>query len=349
MLSTRIILTCIKQFQNERSYTAVYHLLRGKKGIQTIQDAHLYELQQFFGIYPQLTETLYQQMIHYFHQERWVEKTGEKQITLTDMGCNFLAHLENSTPFFYIDGEQYREKDRVLWQRLLLLIQVYTHLQLKKRSFLPIVDHQEITSWVKRYYKQQQHDAPQFLNQLYDEIKRLLLNVPNEHANIFVSQLTSAHYIGLTEEQLAHKYQLPNMEVYFITLNILHYILHTIDAHPEALPLLASFTSATLPANSQQPLTISAQKTYELLQRGLSLEQVAQQRRLQLSTIHDHVVEIALHHTTFPIERYIAPHQIKEVHRAVSKVNSRKLKDIKQNISADISYFQIRLALTKLT
>lgn len=42
--------------QKERSISAVYYLLQGKQSIQTIQDAQLFGLTEYFGVYKNLTK-----------------------------------------------------------------------------------------------------------------------------------------------------------------------------------------------------------------------------------------------------------------------------------------------------
>ena len=50
-----IILNCLKQLNGERTIYSIYHLLKGKKTSQTIQDAHLFEITHYFGVYQWFT------------------------------------------------------------------------------------------------------------------------------------------------------------------------------------------------------------------------------------------------------------------------------------------------------
>lgn len=81
---------------------------------------------------------------------------------------------------------------------------------------------------------------------------------------------------------------------------------------------------------------------------GHSLVEIAQKRRLQINTIYDHVVEIALKEHSFNISKY-APEEVQqEIIEVMKQLHSYKLKDIKQAVRDDISYFQIRLVIARL-
>ena len=43
-----IILFCLQKINGERTIYSIYHLLKGKKSSQTIQDTHLFHLQSLF-------------------------------------------------------------------------------------------------------------------------------------------------------------------------------------------------------------------------------------------------------------------------------------------------------------
>src|SRR5699024_5363514 len=88
--------------------------------------------------------------------------------------------------------------------------------------------------------------------------------------------------------------------------------------------------------------------THRLVKQGLQPDQIATNRQLQITTIYDHIVEIALHDEQFPLESFVSNEKQREVYEAVNRLNSFKLKDIKEVVSEGISYFHIRLTLTQL-
>nr|WP_253286704.1 helix-turn-helix domain-containing protein [Virgibacillus sp. MSJ-26] len=89
--------------------------------------------------------------------------------------------------------------------------------------------------------------------------------------------------------------------------------------------------------------------TYNLLNAGFSPEEIKVRRNLKLNTIYDHIVEISLFDKAFNIDDYVSESVINEIKMAVSNTDSYKLKDIKEKVSDEISFFQIRLVLTRIS
>ena len=50
-----MILFCLQKINGERTIYSIYHLLKGKKSSQTIQDTHLFHLQPLFQTYTNLS------------------------------------------------------------------------------------------------------------------------------------------------------------------------------------------------------------------------------------------------------------------------------------------------------
>lgn len=325
---------------------ATFHLLRGKKSIQTIQDARLFQLERFFGIYPKLTEVQFAQFIERLAQHHLLTKRNNELYVLTETGEHFL--IEQNVEKIYIDSTRFSTIDELFFKRLILGIQLFTHVKQNNVQFIPIIEDRIVTSWMKSYYNKHKRQIPNIILQLYDELERLLSFLPNPYPAIVIDQISSAHFIGLTHEQISRKYHLPVIEVYLITVNVIHYMLQTISRHEKEYPILHQFTERLSKEEKMERLTKSAQITYRFILDGYTLEEIAMKRELKVSTIYDHVVEIALHDETFPIEMYISQAQLNEISHAIEKIKTRKLKEIKQEVSPDISFFQIRLALTKI-
>src|SRR5699024_10441567 len=95
-------------------------------------------------------------------------------------------------------------------------------------------------------------------------------------------------------------------------------------------------------------LTISASKTYELFNQSKNLQEIVQIRDLILNTIYDHVIEIALYDADFDVRRLVSLNISNEYINYVETNKIFKLKDIKDNINKEISYFQIRLVLSTM-
>src|SRR5690625_6472670 len=50
-----IILKAYAQMKEERTIYSIFYLLKGKRSIQTVQDAHLFNLTSYYGIYKKIS------------------------------------------------------------------------------------------------------------------------------------------------------------------------------------------------------------------------------------------------------------------------------------------------------
>src|SRR5690625_1069230 len=144
MIFKGIILTCLANFNMERSTSAVFHLLSGKKSIQTVHDAHLFKLGAFFHVYPELTKDTFNEIINENVSENLLIRKGDSHI-VTDKGNQWLSHYKNSIPYHYFNGLIYAQIDQIFYQRLLLLIQVLTNGKKQYYSYIPIIENSQIT------------------------------------------------------------------------------------------------------------------------------------------------------------------------------------------------------------
>lgn len=349
LLYQYIVLKSIKKLQNDRSVNAVYYLLQGKQSIQTIQDAHLYELSHYYRIYKRLTKEKYLQTISNLEKENYLysksnDPNGPKKF-LTVKGSRWLEENQMIETNWYGNGMLYHQIDDIFYQRLLLLIQVWTNAKQQERSYIPIIDQPEVKLWVKQCFQNTKNTIPDYLQTLYEELAEIFKTVMNPiYVEIFVLQLTSYQRIGLAEVQLAKQYNLSIEDIELITINIIHLLLDMIKKHPSKFKLIRELTKSI---SKLSKLTHSASKTKYFVEKGFTLEQVAQQRKLKINTIYDHIVEIAIAEEDFSWKEYVTNEIFEEIITALKEADSYTLKEIKSLVSDSISYFQIRLVLAK--
>ena len=89
-------------------------------------------------------------------------------------------------------------------------------------------------------------------------------------------------------------------------------------------------------------LTQSAERTKKLFEQGYSVEQIASLRKLKLSTIEDHFIEMAANMESFPFKEFISEEQRDTVWRHVEQLQTKRLRLLKQQCP-ELSYFQLRL------
>jgi uncharacterized protein YpbB len=340
----RVVLDCLKSLNGERTIYSIYHLLKGKKTSQTIQDAHLFQLTPYFGVYSSITRDAFEAVINKQSEQQWVISCGDQRYGLTKAGEEYLLQLCTQFPApIYLNGLKFHQKDLRFWGRLSLLVQVVSNLVNKETNYIPIQKNKETHSWVKSFLQKTKLGRNQFGIALYEELAACLQVDNRLNPSILIFRLTGFKRIGQTSIQIAEMLNMTIEQYQLEFLNILHYLIEKISTNKNQFPLLYAILENL---NEKIVMTNSSYKTYEMLKRGYSIEEVAEYRQLKTSTIEDHIVEIALNMVDFSIDNFVDQQKQKRIVTAAEKTASKQLKLIKNEVSA-ANYFEIRLVLAK--
>jgi len=338
-----VVLSILKRINGERTIYALLHLLQGKRSSQTIQDAHLYKLTPYFSTYPTVSRSRLEKMMESLKRGGLVEEIAEGKVLLTSRGEEKLRlHLAKCPLPEFLNGWKYHQVTESFWERLTLLVQVSSNLIHQERSYIPIRNKQETLSWVKQFIKQQSGDRYTLAERLYEELISALENSAIK-PELVIIRLTGFKKIGLTLSQASEQIGMEPTHYHYEFLNCLHFMFNKILDVPSAYPLLDGLLNK---AERLEPLTLSAKKTYKLLQLGYSADEVAAVRNLKQGTIEDHIVEIALIKTEFDIDYYVPASKQERILLAAQQISAKKLKQMKERVT-DASYFEIRLVLAK--
>jgi uncharacterized protein YpbB len=335
-----IILYSVKQLNRERTIYSVYHLLNGKKSSQTIQDAHLFSLKKFFGIYEQLTRDSFDEIHQSMVEKNWLINIGEQRYDVTTSGMTL---LENKPLPKYINGWTFHQISSLFWERLSLLIQVVSNLAFRESRYIPIQKNKDVHIWLKAALKDITVPRMEMGTAVYSELNECFNTVKDMDPSLLVFRLTGFQQIGLTPLQVAKKLNLDFHDYQIGFTNTLHYLIQKIMEDGNQFKILPYLIHDLM---QDDELTLSSRKTQALLLKGYSLDMIANLRHLKLSTIEDHLVELALNVKDFSIDTYVdseLQNMILEVSR--QKV-TKQLKVIKEKVGA-ATYFQIRLVLAK--
>ncbi len=338
-----VVLTILNRIKGERTIYSLFHLLQGKRSSQTIQDAHLYKITPYFSTYPSVTREGLERMVGNLKQRGLVEEIAETKVKLTSIGEEELErHLFQYPLPEFLNGWKYHQVTDSFWERLTLLIQVSSNLIHQERAYIPIRNKPETLGWVKQYIRQQNEDRYILAEKLYTELISAL-DIEGTKPEMVVLRLTGFRKIGLTIMQASDLTGMEPAHYHYEFLNCLHAMFDRIHDDPSSYPLLIGLLNK---AEREVPLTLSTDKTYRLLQRGYSLDEIAAVRNLKPSTIEDHIVEIVLTIKGFEINDYVPPGKQERIMLAAQQNSAKKLKQIKERV-ADSTYFEIRLVLAK--
>src|SRR5699024_4914676 len=120
------ILRCLSVFRTDRTVYATFHLLKGRKGTQTIQDAKLYKLEEYFGLFPYIKREEYNQLLIDLKKEKYILPFQEQFVQITEKAEGVLVSWRGLPN---VNGFLYGEYAMLLWKRLSLIVQTISHMQ----------------------------------------------------------------------------------------------------------------------------------------------------------------------------------------------------------------------------
>lgn len=340
MLLEHIILECAEKFSHKRTDSAIFHLLTGRKSTQTIQDVHLFQLKNYYGIYPALRRDKYNEIIRKLIKAELIRVKNTQIVECLVSKLND-DYREEKT---YFSGLDYIQISQTFYRRLLIFIQVYTNKRKANRRYIPVIEQQEILAWIKTYLKRNKQESTLVLNSLFQEMKSALKQIKPVFTNVFIDRLTSYKKYGLSEAQLSYKYKLPLADIALIITATNHRMIKLILENPSEYNILYSLLDDL---TQKSFMTKSAEFTYQLWKQGKNIQDIVKIRKIKENTVFDHFIEIALNTPSFPIENFVSTKQQSEIIKASQANKTKKLKDIKEVLHQDISYFQISLTLAR--
>ncbi|MDX5474575.1 MAG: helix-turn-helix domain-containing protein [Bacillaceae bacterium] len=342
-----ICLYILNKLNGERSVSAIYHLLKGKKSSQTIQDGKLFGVHAFFGTLPNVSREQITEAIESLENDFLIILNNQGHYALTEKGQQKLTELMADLHLPpHLNGWQYHKLTNLFWRRFSLLIQTLSNIIHKHSNFLPVQTDIDTQSFVKKAILSKKTSTQTFAKVVHNETDQLFTMLTEQEATILAYQLSGYEEAGLTISQLAKRFNIEEVWGQLHFVGAIHHMLYILHQNKEAFPELYSLCEDVL---AEGTYTVTTEKTWKLLAKGFSIEQIAKVRNLKESTIEDHIVEIILHDQTFSINNYISNEHRKEIEKAIDQLKTKRLKIIKEYINNDeINYFHIRLVLTKI-
>jgi len=341
MIFQSVLLQIFQKLNNERTISSAYHLLRGKRSGQTIQDVGIFHLHNYFGILPKLSRNKYDEDVNKILEAGYIEMNEEGYFQLTNLG----HEIEKESIHLPFDGWHYRGNEHLFFARLSLVVQSLSHNRSGVSKFIPLQKDEEIQRWVKRFLMAHHYQNGLLQEKLAREIINSLETVDVEERlkAIVINRLGGYMTPGFTWQQISYHEQLEEIDVQLLYIATLQQWIQKIYSLYAHYPLLGEIAENV---RIDIPLTGSALQTAQLFKQGLSIEEISRVRQLKSSTIEDHLVELAMNDPIFPIHQFISDEDKKLVLTAVDDYDTRKLK-VLHEVVPHLSYFQLRLVLAK--
>lgn len=336
-----LVLNLLGQFNGERTVSAVFHLLRGKRSGQTIQDVGIFNLHDYFGILPKLNRKQFDEQIERLSEQHYITILPENRYIICELGQTFL----NQPMKLSFDGWHYRGNEHIFFARLSLIVQTLSYHTIGNMKFAPIQQNDQIQQWVKNFLVRHQYQNGELQPKLLDEIISSLekIELDDREKTIVVNRLSGVNQSGFTWQQLSNHENISEMDVQLLYISCLQTWINEITFNETNYPLL---TEIAAQVRIELTLTDSANTTAKLFKKGYSIDEISAMRNLKSSTIEDHIVELAMNERKFPYDRFLSKEDIEKVLQAIEDYQTKKLK-VLHEVVPNLSYFQLRLVLAR--
>ncbi|MGE7091917.1 helix-turn-helix domain-containing protein [Lysinibacillus sp. NPDC048646] len=336
----QILLQIFQKLNNERTVSAAYHVLRGKRSGQTIQDIGLFQLHNYFGLLPKLPRATFDEVVSTFLQYSWLNMQETGHYSMKKLG---LQRAEQTATFLF-DGWHYRGNEHAFFARLSLIVQSLSYHRAEIHSFSPISKDPQVQAWVRTFLVDHKYRSGHLQQQLFEECQQVLaaLSLSDRNKQLVLYRLSGHGLPGWTWQQLANDRKETVLDSQLAFIELLHTLLNEVHKTNEYL-LLGQIADGL---RIKALLTDSTQQTAHLYEQGYSMDQIVQMRNLKQSTIEDHLVELAMNEPNFSIGPFVSYEEAEKVWQASKQYQTKKLKALHEVVEG-MSYFQLRLVLAK--
>lgn len=343
-----LLLKTVEGLNGERTVNGSIHLLKGKRSAQTIQDMAIFKMGKYSAALKYWPGKQLNNTAEELVQKRLIVQKTDGTASLTLAGRTAISEISGmyTIPAGF-QGMPYEWEGTTenFWKTLSLLIQSLSNLKDGKKQFIPVSYERHIQMEVKKLLSKI-GTVSEGGALLYYELLQLLQQAEQKDASLFVNRLTSSHTTGKTYEQLSGDFYNDPLYTYIRFRAVLHTLISRLETTAEDftfMPLLMK------DRKRDSHVTNTAAVTSRLLSQGLTTEEIAAERKLQRSTIEDHIIELAIYDPEFNSGDFLSPGDSAWIRKTAGKFGTTRLKPIKDALEEKYTYFQIRLALAEMT
>ena len=159
------------------------------------------------------------------------------------------------------------------------------------------------------------------------------------HLPVNTMQLLQISGVGTSK---AEKYG--NMFMYAIRTYMTE---NNIEIDEERILTVSKTSNGTSPKASKTKKVKTHLLTFDMYKSGKSLKDISDERNIKLRTIEEHMCKSAYEGLIESYEEFFSDDEEKSILEAIEKAGTELLRNIKEILPEDISYFKIKMAMAK--
>ncbi|MGA4719592.1 helix-turn-helix domain-containing protein [Fictibacillus nanhaiensis] len=319
-------------------------MVTGKKTAQSLSDSQWFGIERYYAAFKGMAHETFTETIHSLIKEKYMHALEDHVYILTEKGEEFLKCENDRLSYLkHLNGLKYASIETSCWQVITLYVQSLSNSLYGNFNYSPVVRDFSVIQKVKSVFPKSDLERKDQAAELYSEVSQILFEHDKVSADLFVKKLSGYNRIGSTFEQISRVEGISLQETVLRFRAVLHSLIQKVTSEKIDFPMLYSLIGSYAEAPA---LTNSASITYKMLNNNKSIEEIMSVRNLKISTLEDHLVEIAREVPNFSMIPYIDEQEFLKVKNYYRKTNETKLRPFKDAFP-HLSYFQIRLVLAK--
>lgn len=326
--------------QENQKLKTLYYAFTGKRTVSVLYNALKNDVASHTAFFPSLRLPQLEAILLRFCQEGVLEER-EDAFSPTRRGRDMVSD-------FFSSHQRLKNPDQLRFtiivpkfaERSLFLLQVLSEVMYDNTDYLPVNNKPEDQRYLKWFLKNAKQPRKELAVAYGREWLDIVETAPVEYPNIFLEQAEGHGLIRKTARQTAERHDISPAEVHVSWQQGWLAILGQLDKQPERFPLLTTIFQDL--KKSGGLASASTQETYLLLEKGYTPDQIVKIRKLKSSTVHDHILEMAMVYLEFPFERFLSPERLLFVERRLGRQEPLEYVAI-QEAFPDSAFFEGRL------
>lgn len=329
-------------FNANRSTTSsqIFHVFQGKR---TPSMFYLTERNNWHHAYAQfkkISEQAIDQIIEGFLQSKLITPK-EKGFILTHKGSNLRDTFFEERYYPKISNFTNLNIRKSFWDRYQLFAQTFSEMSYRNNRYTPIIKHPHHQENVRLLFQQFSKDKKLLKETWVKEQFFLFGELDESRANILSMQLTGHQKIGKTKSQIQEHLNMAELEYFFYQQDSLQELLAIIHEHPKEAVISHTIMNQ-LQAETNYGLSISTYATFQLLEQGYSITEIASIRHLKENTIREHILELAFILYDFPFEAFVPVELYHSLNESFEKKHDYSYKEAKSDFK-ELEFSHYRL------
>lgn len=270
-----------------RRLRVIENILRGRRSEATLFWAYNYHILGALGAQRQLTRGQWERIIRQWEQRGWVQQEAQ-QAWLTSAGVDHLANWQREHYQSQFGAWSWVTNVDQYAQRLLLALQVISEFNHQHAHYVPVNLNEFEMQRVKQWLRTLSTTDLQLIETQITTLVAKLASYDERLAILWTYQLIGYHLVGWTKRQAAAELAVTLPEVNLMLRDT--WLFMATGIAQQGGPLAGLMSDLI----NGQPITRSAAKTLQAYHQGLTMEQISQRRHLKLSTVREHLLEVAI-------------------------------------------------------